>query len=210
MDSSGGTRRRLRADAERSRAAILDAAVRLLRQRPDAGMEAIAGAAGVTRQTVYAHFSSRDALLEAAVDQINADAVAAMDAANLDEGPAEAALVRFLAVSWQSFENNAPLLQSAPAVAMGERDWARHEPVADRLTRLIERGQRAGDFAPGLSARWLVAATVALGHAAGEEVGSGRMPSVEAEAALRTAVLRLLGAPPPADDKIDRAGNRVG
>lgn len=195
MTFSGEARRRRRADAERSRAAILDAAVRLLRQRPDAGMEAIATAAGVTRQTVYAHFSSRDELLAATVDRITENAVAAMDAAALDEGPATAALLRFLDASWRSFEDNAPLLQAAPRVTPTESDRRRHEPVTDRLTRLIERGQSSGEFTPGLSPSWLVAMMVALGHAAGEEVGSGRLTSAAAEAALRTTVLRVLGAP---------------
>ncbi|GGS79103.1 TetR/AcrR family transcriptional regulator [Streptomyces violaceus] len=208
MTSPEEPRRRRRADAERSRAAILDAAVRLLRQRPDAGMEAIAAAAGVTRQTVYAHFSSRDALLVAAVDRITEDAVAAMDAAALDEGPARAALLRFLDASWRSFEDNTPLLQAAPSGTPGDGEQARHEPVAERLARLVERGQRAGEFTPGLPPRWLVTMTVALGHAAGDEVGSGRMTSTEAETALRTTVLRVLGAaegPPDSHDRPDRA-----
>ncbi|MEU0246207.1 TetR family transcriptional regulator [Streptomyces sp. NPDC006235] len=194
MTSSGGPRRRRRADAERSRTAILDAAVRLLRQRPDAGMEAIAMAAGVTRQTVYAHFSSRDELLAATVDRITADAVAAMDAAALDDGPATAALLRFLDASWQAFEDNAPLLLAAADATPTESDRTRHEPVADRLARLIERGQRTGEFAPGLSPHWLVTVTVALGHAAGDEVGAGRMTSTEAQAALRITTLQALGA----------------
>ncbi|WP_030670256.1 TetR/AcrR family transcriptional regulator [Streptomyces sp. NRRL B-1347] len=189
--------RRRRADAERSRAAVLDAAVRLLRQRPDAGMAAVAEAAGVTRQTVYAHFSSRDDLLTAAVDRITEDAVAAMDAAALDEGPAAQALLRFLDASWSSFEDNAWLLHAPSAAGPAERDGARHEPVTERLVRLVERGQAAGEFTPGLAPRWLVAMTVALGHAAGDEVAAGRVPSAEAGAALRTTVLRVLGAADP-------------
>ncbi|MFF5975621.1 TetR/AcrR family transcriptional regulator [Streptomyces sp. NPDC012769] len=201
MTASGEPGHRRRADAERSRALVLDAAVRLLRQRPDAGMEAIAKAAGVTRQTVYAHFSSRDGLLAAAVDRITSDAVAALDAAELDEGPAGAALLRFLDASWQSFEGNAPLLLAeAEAGGGGEdggedgRDSDRHGLVTERLVRLIERGRRTGEFAPGPSSRWLVSALVAVGHAAGAEATSGRMTHAEAKAALRVTALRLLGA----------------
>ncbi|MGR4883738.1 TetR/AcrR family transcriptional regulator [Streptomyces sp. LARHCF249] len=202
MMSSGELGRRRRADAERSRVLVLDAAVRLLRQRPDAGMEAIAKAAGVTRQTVYAHFASRERLLAAAVDRITADAVAALDAAVLDEGSATAALLRFLDVSWRSFEDNAPLLQAAagaPAPEARDRDGLApdpHGPVIERLTRLVERGQRAREFSSGLSPHWLVCAMVALGHAAGEEAASGRMTHADAEAAARVSVLDLLGARP--------------
>ncbi|MFB7447376.1 TetR/AcrR family transcriptional regulator [Streptomyces sp. NPDC056194] len=194
MNASGEPRRRRRADGERSRAAILDAAVRLLRQRPDAGMEAIATEAGVTRQTVYAHFSSRDALLAATVDRITEGAVAAMDAARLDEGPATDALTRFLDVSWHSFEDNALLLRGAPAGDTSEDDdRARHEPVTARLERLVERGQKAGEFTADLPAQWLVATTVALGHAAGEEVNSGRMTNAQARTVLHATVFRALG-----------------
>lgn len=55
--------RRRRADAERSNAAILDAAAGVLAQRPQASIEEIAKAAGISRQTVYAHFPAREVLL---------------------------------------------------------------------------------------------------------------------------------------------------
>ncbi|MFJ9827116.1 TetR/AcrR family transcriptional regulator [Streptomyces sp. NPDC101160] len=184
--------RRRRADAERSRAAILDAAIHLLRERPDAGMEAVARTAGVTRQTVYAHFSSRDELLAAAIERLTEDAVAAMDAANLDEGSATDALLRFLTAARKAYQANSFLFRAAPG-AGSQGDEALHAPVADRLTRLFERGLAAGEFKAGLEARWLVAAVVALGHASGDETAAGRMTRTEAEAALRTSVLRLLG-----------------
>ena len=79
-------RRRRRADADRSAAAVLDAAVEVLGQHPDASVDHVAAAAGLARQTVYAHYPSRRALLAAVVDRITADAVAALDAADLDSG----------------------------------------------------------------------------------------------------------------------------
>ncbi|WP_328634927.1 TetR family transcriptional regulator [Streptomyces sp. NBC_00356] len=224
MVASEERRPRRRADAERSRAQVLDAAARLLRRQPDAGMAAIAQAAGVTRQTVYAHFSSREGLVRAAVDRMTAESVTALEAAMLDEGSATAALLRFLDASWRSFEENAPLLQAAaPPPQPGDRDERDreegrgreedrgrekgrgreedrdrelHEPVTERLARLVERGQQAGEFTPDLPAHWLVASTVALGHAAGDEATSGRMTHADAEAAFRLSVLRLFGAPP--------------
>ena len=164
-------RPRRRADAERSRAAVLDAAVRLLAERPDAGMAAIAAAADVTRQTVYAHFGTRDALLDAVADRITDQAMAAMDEAEEKSGSALDALLR---------------LQDVDA------DLARHEPVSARLARLIERGHASGEFDPAPPATWLAAAVTALGHAAGDEVRADRMSAEEAATWLRTATRALL------------------
>lgn len=190
-DLTSGRSRRRRADADRSRSAILGAASTLLAHQPDSSVEAVAEAAGVTRQTVYAHFASRDALVAAVVDRITEEAVAAMDAVDLDTGPAADALLRLIDTSWQLAERY-PLLQQ-PIALTGEP--ARHEPVTDRLERVIRRGQEAGEFDRTLPIGWLSAATIALGHAAGEAVGSGRLPAAEATTALRSSLLRILGVP---------------
>ncbi|MFI7281388.1 TetR/AcrR family transcriptional regulator [Micromonospora chersina] len=185
-------RRRVRAEARRSVAAILDAAIRVLGERPQATMEDIAAAAGLSRQTVYAHFPSRDALVAAVFRRMTDEVLAALDAARLDEGPAAAALLRLLDVSWRTVDRYPPL----PAPAADDAEL--HEPIFGRLTRLIVRGQRAGEFDPDAAPGWLIAATIALGHAAWAEVTAGRLPAAEARAALRVAVLRLYGARPPA------------
>lgn len=59
--------RPLRADARRNRDLLLDAAVRgFSREGPDATLESIARAAGVGIGTLYRHFPTREALVEAA------------------------------------------------------------------------------------------------------------------------------------------------
>src|SRR5580698_7175722 len=93
--------RRRRADARRSIDAILNAARTVLSERPDASMEDIAAAAGVTRQTVYAHFPSRDVLISALLHAVGAETVAAIDAARLDTVPPADALRQFLSIGWQ-------------------------------------------------------------------------------------------------------------
>ncbi|OXM51488.1 TetR/AcrR family transcriptional regulator [Amycolatopsis alba] len=184
-----------RSDAQRSRTSILDAALKKLGTDPDAGVEAIATAAGVTRQTVYAHFPSRGELLSAVLDRITEEAVAAMDAADLDDGPAADALVRLLEAARRTSGRYPALLgkiNSLPAPPPDDR--RRHEPVADRLARIIERGKATGEFDARLPTGWLVAVIVKLGHAAAEETDSGRIPHTEATDALHTTLHRILTA----------------
>lgn len=188
---------RLRADGQRSVAAILEAAVAVLGERPAASMEEIAAAAGVSRQTVYAHFRSREVLLGALLDDFTDKTMAVLDAARLEEGPPTAALVRFLDSSWEIFGRHPFLLHVTFPPVAAEVDRKRHEPMLQRLERLIRRGQASGDFDPSAPISWLLAVTVAIGHAAGEEVRAGRISQQQAATAVHKAVLRVFGVKDP-------------
>ncbi|GIF62389.1 hypothetical protein Ais01nite_04240 [Asanoa ishikariensis] len=187
-----------RSDAQRRRLSILDAAVELLNAPTDPSLETIAAAAGVTRQTVYAHFPSREVLLAAALDRVTGAAMAELDAVDLDAGPATDALLRLLDASARVAAQHRLLFRRATAVPVtAARDQERHEPVAARLNRVIARGQRSGEFDDRLPADWLATLTIRIGHAAAEEADAGRMSRAEADAALRISLLRLLGASSP-------------
>ncbi|WP_433126206.1 TetR/AcrR family transcriptional regulator [Micromonospora sp. CA-240977] len=191
--SGPAERHHRRADARRNNGAIVDAALRLLDAQPDASLDAIASAAGVTRQTVYAHFPSREHLLAAVVDRITDEAVAAMDAAEPDTGPAAEALIRVLRAGSGIAGRHPVLVQQIASVPVSpQADQERHAPIADRISRVIRRGQASGEFDKDLPAEWLAAVTIKIGHAAGEEVDAGRMPPAEAADALRTVLLRAL------------------
>jgi AcrR family transcriptional regulator len=176
---------------------VLEAAVRVLNQRPTATIGDIADAARLTRQTVYAHFPSRRALLRAVIDRATEEALAEMDAADLERGSSAAALMRLLDASWQTFARYPVLLQLPDDAMEAAESRDLHRPMFDRLDRLVRRGQAAGEFDDQLSPTWLLAATLALGHAAGGEVGAGRMSAEDASASLRRSILRVFGASEP-------------
>lgn len=184
-------RRRQRSDARQSVTAILQAATEALNADPRASVEDIARAAGVTRQTVYAHFPTRDLLLEAVVARVTAELTEAFDAAGLDEAAPSAALIRLLEAGWQVAVRY-PVLWHLPQVSP-EEDADRHAPVLSRLRELIRRGQEAGELDATASPEWLLTAALAVGRAAEEEVKSGRMTIEEATRAVWQSFYRLLG-----------------
>ena len=194
LDAVVSTRRR-RSDARRSVEAILNAACAVLGERPNASMEEIATSAGVTRQTVYAHFPTRDALVGTIIEKAGAEALSALDAARLDtRAPAEA-LTGFLDIGWQFLRRYLPLLLNSTVThphRVGPDDP--HHPITTRLEQIIQRGQRAGDFDGALPPSWLADAILRIGHTAAEHQASGQLSPPKAAALLHESALRLCGA----------------
>jgi TetR/AcrR family transcriptional regulator, mexCD-oprJ operon repressor len=180
-----------RATAERNVAAILDAVEALLARGAAASTSAVAAEAGVSRVTVYSHFPTREALLEAVVERVVRHATAAIEAVGIDDGTPEEALTRLIAAAWREIDRNrvvatAASEQLSPA-ALARSHAALHEPI----TALVERGQAAGAFRADLPPGWLVASYFALMHACGEEVRAGRL---DADAAVPTLQATIRGA----------------
>ncbi|MFB9711055.1 TetR/AcrR family transcriptional regulator [Streptosporangium sandarakinum] len=89
--------RSLRADAERSVRAILEAAERLLVEEPGASMEQIAAAAGVARTTIHRRFASRQALIEALASSAARQLAQAVEDGRPDTAPPLVAMHRITA-----------------------------------------------------------------------------------------------------------------
>ncbi|MFG1810354.1 TetR family transcriptional regulator [Streptomyces sp. NPDC049040] len=184
-------RRRQRVEVSRNRAALVSAAIRILASRPEAGMAEIAAAAGVARQTAYVHFGTREGLLTAVRDELSRQAYTALEAAAPEAGGATEALDRFLAAAGTLLADQTALGDPEPHP---EADAERHAPVQESLESLIRRGRESGEFTTTLDTDWLVAATIALGHTADQQVRSGLVDPRTAADRFRASVMLLCGA----------------
>lgn len=183
-----------RATAERNVESILDAAESLLRRRAQASIAAVAKEAGVSRVTVYAHFPTREDMLEAVVARATRAATASIEDARPGDGNPIEALDRVIGVSWDQLERHEAVRRAASEELSSEAISRSHQSAARTLRRLIERGRRAGAFRDDMPVQWLLASCFALLHAAADEVRAGRIKREAAREAVRTSVLELLTA----------------
>ena len=174
------TPRTRRADAERNREAILQAALRCLSANPRMNMAEIATEAGVGRVTMYGHFSSRSELVEAAFAFAMDQAETTLAALDLDGEPL-AALRRLVLASWRIVGESRLVLQAAEEELGHEAVRKHHAQPLDRVRRLIRRGRRSNVFRKDLPEAWLVACYYAVLHGAAQEVRAGRLAEARAD-----------------------------
>ncbi|MEV5772145.1 TetR/AcrR family transcriptional regulator [Streptomyces antimycoticus] len=126
-----------------TRTRILEAARRELDRDPDSSLGDIAEAAGVSRRTVYGHFSGRSALVEGLVDDAAQALREALTAVALPAPDAATALARFVLALWPVGDRYRMLLRLAPQDAERADVLA---PVRDLATAIITEGRRQGVF----------------------------------------------------------------
>lgn len=182
--------RALRADAERSARAILEAAERVLAEDAGASMEQIAEAAGVTRITVHRRFANRQALLEALAVSAKQQLVEAIEEARPDSAPALVALYRVTAnvlrvkSAWRfTLSHTTPHSDAAAAI------WA---DINARTLNLLTRAQREGLLAPASDLEWTRQVYYALLSEALNRPGTEQDPAAQDPDALATLVIDTL------------------
>ncbi|MBM7506184.1 TetR/AcrR family transcriptional regulator [Agromyces aurantiacus] len=181
-------RRVPRRDAAENREALLTAAVGVLAATPDASLEAIATAAGLSRRALYGHFANRDelivALIERGAQRLNLAAV------GTDHPDAPAAIALLGARLWDAVEHVRVLAQVALRPPYVDRVASALAPVRARLAELVERGAAdgtvRGDIRPPVLARLIEESAIAVL----EEAARSDLADAEGR---RLVVLAVLG-----------------
>jgi TetR/AcrR family transcriptional regulator, mexCD-oprJ operon repressor len=184
-----------RATALRNAAAILDATERLLANGSTLSMAAIASETGVSRPTLYAHYRTIGEVVEAAVERAVLESMAAFEAARPDAGPADAALERMLATSWDQLARFQSVARGALEHLTPAAVHRAHEAMMRPLHALVDRGRRDGVFRTDVPAAWLVSMYFSLVHGAEEHAGSTGVPREQVRKLLLTTARDVFLSP---------------
>lgn len=189
-----------RRDARSNRARILHVAQGVLADNPDATINDVAAAAGVVRRTVYAHFASREALIDGialeAADSISA-ALGRVPAA--DESAVTVFVRQTLALTRVGDQYR--LLLAVARTDLGHNSI--HDllgPMRESAAAVIRRGQREGVFSSYLAAEVLILNIEAIALSILDATNAGAIG--DPAGATTTSSLVLLGIAPNDAERI--------
>jgi AcrR family transcriptional regulator len=153
MDTMAEEEKRLRADAERNRRALLDAAQALFDERGlEVSVGEIAQRAGVGRATLFRNFPSKEHLIAAIVAEQMRDA-AAFGRTLLDAADPGAAVSRFIESMVGRQQQSRALFDVVTDEFMGNEEIrAGQTDVLGVLDELIARAQATGEIRPDVGA----------------------------------------------------------
>ena len=119
---------------------ILDVALEVLGQNPEAGMGEIASAAGVVRRTVYGHFPTRADLVRTLTQRAVSEMGAVLAEVNASDATADAAWADFVTRLWP-LAHRYRVLVALRRGEYGEEIHALLSPLDETLADLVQRGQ---------------------------------------------------------------------
>ncbi len=145
----------VRADAVRNRERIVETATRVLASNTSASLEEIAGECGLTRVTLYRHFRTREALVNAVYARALDSLEEALAAASLEDETTGHGM-QLVVEALFAVADRQTILVAGPSADYGDPALSRAfddslAPVRD----LIRRGQAAGEVDPELPDWWL-------------------------------------------------------
>lgn len=143
-----------RRDAVSNREALLEAARTILNDAPDASLDTIAAAAGLTRRSVYGHFPSRSTLLTELADRGAARVAAALARGTSGDPVVDVALLGRLV--WDEIEHVRAMTRVVVHGPLRERIGPVPGPIHERLVsdaaRAAELGTGRRDLPPEIVA----------------------------------------------------------
>jgi hypothetical protein len=119
----------------------------------------------------------------------------AIESAEPERGPADDALQRLLIASWEELARNEEIGRAAAAELSADAMRRAHQAARAAIRELIERGRREEAFRTDVTTDWLVTSSLALIHAAAEEVRAGELDPGAALHALSLTVADLFTGP---------------
>jgi AcrR family transcriptional regulator len=147
-------------DAERSRRAILDAALIEFSEQGHAGarIDAIAARAGLSKPLIYSYFGDKDALYAAALREAYVQIRAGERALELDHRDPEGAIRALVGFTLEHFRRkpwfismlNTENLRGGATIRAIEDVGAIQSTLIDGLAKVLERGAAEGRFRPGI------------------------------------------------------------
>ncbi|MBI4940927.1 MAG: TetR/AcrR family transcriptional regulator [Actinobacteria bacterium] len=185
-----------RRDALANRIALLDAGLAALTRDPDASLESVAREAGLSRRTVYGHFSSREELVAAIATRAGDRLVAALDAVDTSADDPATALARFELAVWRAAEPFRFLGALAARPEHRDRALERLDPLRRRRAGLVRAGQDEGVFRVDADADVLARVAGQVVLAVLDEVLDGAVDAAAAGRLVATSALAVVGVAP--------------
>lgn len=186
-----------RADARQNAEKIVQAAVTCLGRSAEASMNDIAQEAGVGRVTLYGHFRSREALVEAALIRLLAQGDEVLEAVDLTGDPRDR-LRALMESGWLLIAQAASVLQAAQTALPSGRVQELHAKPEQRVHDLIRRGQAEGVFRADVPADLLASVLHHILHGTATDVAAGRLDPTDAPRFVAEMALAVCAVPPAA------------
>lgn len=186
------TEKTARIDSQRNHETVIDAALDLLSEQPNASMAAIAEHSGLGRTTVYRHFPNRDDLIRAIFERIVAEAQAATSAVIDRDLPAREILFE-LGAAIIGIGHRFQFLADARNVGdevILESTLNPDDPVRHFLTS----AQQEGAVRTDMPVQWMLSTINGLAGSTMLELAAGRVTPKEAGRLLGDTFVRSFAA----------------